>query len=213
MLGPHLYELGYWSVKARLIGNARIRARRGGIRGWQVVRNDLVRHLRQDSNCYAALMVDYYRLPQSGGRSWPGRADSVEAPMESRAGHVETALRRDLLDLPDGDSLQRRFVPCVVLHEFEALLFSDCDRLATAIGRPDLSEPFQTIRRGFDSPEAIDDSPLTAPSKRIAKLNPEYQKRIDGINAARSIGLARICEECPSFSSWINRLESLLQIN
>ena len=214
VLGPHLYGSGYWSVDARLIGNSRIRARRGGIRGWQqVVRKDVVRHLREDAGCYAALMVDYYRLPQSGKRAWPGRAESIGVPMASRADYVESALCQDLTKLPDGELLKRRFIPCIVMHEFEALLFSDCERFATAIGRFELSESLQAIRDEFESPEAIDDSPLTAPSKRIEGLIPEYQKRIDGINAARHIGLERIRNECPSFANWLSRLESIPAID
>ena len=63
-----------------------------------------------------------------------------------------------------------RFVPYVMMHEFEALLFSDCDAFARGIFRPELGTDFQRIRDAFDSPEEIDDSPITAPSKRIELL-------------------------------------------
>jgi hypothetical protein len=35
VLAPHLYHHGYQDVSARLIGNARLRDRRGGIRRWK----------------------------------------------------------------------------------------------------------------------------------------------------------------------------------
>ena len=211
VLGPHLYELGFWSVKARLIGNARLRARRGGIRSWQVIRKDIVRNLSEDPKLFAALMVDYYRLPQTGIRAWPGRAEAATHPIGCRSRHVESALRKDLIDFVGDDSLKCRFIPCVVMHEFEALLFSDCEQLAAAMRRPDLMEPLQAIRDQFDSPESIDDSPITAPSKRLIGLNPYFHKRIEGINAARHIGLEIMRGECPSFSNWIDRLESLAE--
>jgi hypothetical protein len=45
VLKPHLLTRGYVNVSARLIGNARLRDRRGGIRGWNTVRNDVLNHL------------------------------------------------------------------------------------------------------------------------------------------------------------------------
>src|SRR3972149_9776665 len=73
ILAPHLYYSGYSKVSARLVGNARQRYRRGGIRGWPAVRKDIVNHLKEDSSCIATTMVDYYALPQSGGWAWAGR--------------------------------------------------------------------------------------------------------------------------------------------
>ena len=47
ILAPHSYKQGYERVGARLAGNARQRDRRGGIRAWGAVRNDIVRHLKE----------------------------------------------------------------------------------------------------------------------------------------------------------------------
>ena len=69
VLAPHLCELGYTSVRARLLGNARQRSRRGGIRPWNSVRQDILNHLREDETALATTMVDYYGLPYT----WPGR--------------------------------------------------------------------------------------------------------------------------------------------
>jgi hypothetical protein len=54
-----------------------------------------------------------------------------------------------------GEFEARRFVPFVVMHEFEGLLFSDCDRFANGISRPQLAQAFRGIRRQFASPEEI----------------------------------------------------------
>jgi hypothetical protein len=64
-LSPHLVAIGYASVSARLIGNARQRRRRGGIRGWDSVRNDIMNHLREDPTCLAT-EVDPNRWTDSG---------------------------------------------------------------------------------------------------------------------------------------------------
>src|SRR5262245_54573286 len=73
VLEPHLCSRGYSQVSARLMGNARQRDRRGGIRSWSMVKEDIVTHLKQDRQCLASCMVDYYALPQTGERAWPGR--------------------------------------------------------------------------------------------------------------------------------------------
>jgi hypothetical protein len=41
VLSPHLYRFGYQKISARLVGNARMRHRRGGIRAWPSVRQDI----------------------------------------------------------------------------------------------------------------------------------------------------------------------------
>jgi uncharacterized protein DUF4276 len=103
----------------------------------------------------------------------------------------------------------RQFVPFVLVHEFEGLLFSDCRAFADSIGRPDMAASFQEIRDAFDTPEHIDDSPVTAPSKRVERLVPTYQKPLFGNLAALEIGLDKIRAECPHLAAWLTRLETI----
>lgn len=100
-----------------------------------------------------------------------------------------------------------RFVPYVMMHEFEGLLFSDCKRFGDGIRRPDLAAHFQGIRDGFNSPEEIDDSPISAPSKRVESLVPGYEKPLLGALAVLEIGLQAIRAECPNFRAWLESLE------
>ena len=37
VLAPHLFTRGFAAVSAKLMGNARLRSRRGGVRGWPEV--------------------------------------------------------------------------------------------------------------------------------------------------------------------------------
>lgn len=71
------------------------------------------------------------------------------------------------------------------------------------------SEVSEAIRNAFASPEEIDDSPLTAPSKRVEKLVPGYTKPLLGTLAVLEIGLEAIRRECPHFGCWLGRLEAL----
>jgi len=209
VLRDHLLKQGYELVSARIIGNARLRRRRGGIRPWPPVRRDIVNHLRQDPGCVATTIVDFYGLPQRGDGAWPGRAGAVGSEIGRKASCVEKALLGNLSNHMGRDFDQGRFVPFVVMHEFEGLLFSDCAAFGQAIGRADLESHFRRIRDEFETPEHINDSPDTAPSKRIENLVPQYEKPFLGTLAALEIGLARIRAECPHFAGWLDRLESI----
>jgi len=207
VLADHLRSAGYEKVSARLMGNARQRDRRGGIRAWSAVRSDIVRHLMQDPGCVLTTMVDYYGLPESGPRAWPGRAQAATAAFAQKAALVEEALAADLVKELTVERAGKRFIPYVMMHEFEGMLFSDCKCFASGIGLPDLAADLTAIRREFGSPEEINDSTHTAPSKRIEALVPGYQKPLHGNIAAIEIGLAAIRAQCVHFSEWLRRLE------
>ena len=209
ILAPHLLDYGFTQVSARLLGNARLRDRRGGIRSWNAVRNDILNHLKEDTSCLATTMVDYYALPQSGEKAWPGRAESGRLSFAWKAPTVQDALLKDIGEAMGSSFNPRRFVPYVMMHEFEGLLFSDCDRFSAGIGMPNLAPQFSAIRAAFGTPEEINDSPETCPSRRVAVLFPGYQKPLHGVDAVRAIGLNAIRAECPFFRGWIERLEAL----
>ncbi len=204
VLAPHLYRVGYTGVGARLLGNARQRSRRGGIRPWDSVRSDILNHLAADHETLATTMVDYYGLPDT----WPGREQAgARNTLSERAASVEEAVLDDIAGSLGSDFDRRRFVPYVVMHEFEGLLFSDPDRFARGIGRTDLTSDLQGIRDEFQGPEEINDSPDTAPSKRVHNLFEGYQKPLMGVLAVEAIGLATIRAQCPLFSGWVEKLE------
>lgn len=209
VLASHLAGYGYSSVSARLVGNARQRSRRGGIRSWSSVRNEIMNHLKADRRCLATTMVDYYGLPASGNGAWPGRREAPRLLLAERAAHVERACTQDVVERA-GDDVARRLVPFVMIHEFEALLFSDCRRFAEGIGRRRNLRDLQRIRDMYRTPEEINDSPDGAPSKRIEALIPSYDKPFMGTLAALEVGIDAMQAACPHFSSWLERLRSVV---
>ena len=126
---------------------------------------------------------------------WPARVGAT-SPTQ-----IEAAMAKEI-----GSG---RFLPFVMMHEFEALLFSDCATFCRSIEQVGIEPQLSRIRAEFASPEKINDSPHTAPSKRILQLMPGYQKPLDGVNAARAIGLDRMRAECPHLNDWLERLVAL----
>lgn len=206
VLAPYLYANGYSSISARIVGNARLRSRRGGIKPWSSVKSDISRHLASDGESYATTMVDYYALPAESGKAWPGRAEAASLTHSQKATHIEKKLTEDLLNSSSDHTVAYRFIPYIAIHEFEALLFSDCAGFANALGMPELSSKLQSIRDGFQSPEEINDSPITAPSKRVESIFSRYEKPLYGNIAALEIGIEKMSDECPHFANWIERL-------
>lgn len=204
ILAPHLSSFDVFAT-ATMMGGARTRSDRGGVRPWQGVLMKICDFLRQDRSLVVSTMVDYYGMP----RDWPGRA--AVPPSGATPSQIAEPIERGMWDAVVSEMGSgfdaSRFVPYVMMHEFEAMLFSDCNGLAVGIRQPALAQDLQTVRDEFATPEAIDDSPDSAPSKRIERLFPGYRKRLMGTAAARAIGLEAIREECPHFAEWMGRLE------
>lgn len=201
VLAPRLSGFGVYA------GATMIKARGSGIGRWEGALKRIVGFLKQDGGQVVSTMVDYYGMPPN----WPARAS--DPPSGATPSQIAEPIERAMLDAVvgklGGDFDSSRFVPYVMMHEFEAMLFSDCAAFGDGIGRYDLADAFQSIRDEFANPEAIDDSPDYAPSKRIKKLMCEYQKPLMGMWATERIGLAAIREECPHFRGWVGRLERL----
>lgn len=209
VLASHLTGCGYVSVSARLVGSRGARTQRGGAAPWPSVRNRIVGYLKEDRHAFSTTMVDYYGMLQSGSRAWPGRNEATRMrPLAERAAFVQNAIAEDIAQHMGANFDRRRFIPYVSMHEFEALLFSDCKRFAKSIGHPDIAGEMEAILTQFGDPEAIDDSRETAPSKRILQLVPGYQKVAMGATAVQNIGLDIIRSRCANFAEWLGRLEA-----
>ncbi len=149
---------------------------------------------------YVTTLVDYYGFRVSGKQK---RAD-LEARIADRAQQA----------LGAGYSPEH-ILPYVQMHEFEALLFSNVEGFDLEDSWTDQQRAvLKRIRAGFLTPEDIDDSPQTAPSKRIGGVFPGYERRkaLYGPLIAENIGLDAIRRECPGFHAWLSRLESLSRV-
>ena len=185
----------------------------GGKVSWETIRRDIVRTLKERSDRFCTTVFDFYAMPND----WPGRSKASALPWEERGAHVEDALLKNLAEHMGKDFRQERFIPYVQVHEFEAILFSDVEGLAGVLrDLPGMrsGDVISRLRKIVDEaggPEAINDDPNTAPSKRILSLVAGYRKPIHGVIAAQRIQISTMRASCPSFDRWLTRLEALSQ--
>lgn len=116
--------------------------------------------------------------------------------------------------LSDKGLSTRKTLPYVQRYEFEALLFSNIERFEYVLDgwNDDVKQQLQNIRTTFATPEEINNSKETAPSKRIlAAFAPgTYSKTEHGPIIAEEIGLKTIRQECPEFNNWVQAMERLV---
>lgn len=166
---------------------------------------DLRNQLNSFKSCYSSTLFDFYGL----SNDFPGKSDARTKPtLSQKQLTVCEALSQELAEKLD-EGPMRRFIPYIQMHEFEGLLFSEPNRMANGMGRDNLAQRFADIRREFETPEHIDDSPVTAPSKRIQELFPRYRKVQMGERAAKAVTLETIRQECRLFDAWLRKLENL----
>lgn len=205
VLTPHLAKFKVWLNTPVLVANARKKGMtlRGGGRHFGPMQNDIERRLKEDrrDDVYFTTMIDLYALYSD----FPGRsvADKLRFDPYRRVESLEAAWRELTAD--------RRFIPFIQVHEFEAYLFVDMSKFVDFECPPRAIRALQRVANSTKSPELIDDGQHTAPSKRIIAQFPDYknQKTTMGPQMAEMIGLPAIRAKCPHFDAWISRLEGL----
>jgi len=199
VLAPHLVNYNIFadatSVYTKIVGGRR--AYRGGVNSYGKIKNDLVNLLKGDpSACAVTTMFDYYAFPTD----IPGYDSQPTQGCYEKANYLENQIFMDVND--------PRLIPNLLVHEFEALLFSDPTCIATVFngkGTDDLNE----IVSLCGAPENINNSPETAPSKRLLMIYPNYSKVLHCSLIIPKIGLDIIRVRCPHFNNWLNTLENL----
>jgi hypothetical protein len=199
ILNPYLNERGIYliptlAVTKRIVGKP---SHKGGIVTFEKVKGDIHRLLGDNGSIAVTTMIDFYALPSN----FPGKQDKILGNVYDRVQYLEQKFTKDINN--------PKFRPYLSLHEFEALLFSRPQLIAETLGQPNKIPELNKIRTSFATPEEINDSPVTAPSKRLERLFPDYQKPLYGALIALNIGLTTLCQECPHFAEWVQWLEQL----
>jgi len=206
VLRPHFAAHGVFLHPAVLIAHARRKgkAHRGGGRRYKTMRDDIERFTRQDAghDVRFTTLIDLYALAPD----FPQLADS------EKLRHLPYDRVQTLEQAWYDDQSDRRFVPFIVLHEYETFLFAKPDEFSLFYpNEPKAIQALQKTASDAGNIELINDGPETAPSKRIIAEFPSYEKgkTTVGPQVAELIGLHRIRECCRHFDEWVRKIEAL----
>ncbi|MBL8150016.1 MAG: DUF4276 family protein [Blastocatellia bacterium] len=170
----------------------------GGVSKYEEVRKQINIQLKTDRAAWVTTMIDYYGLKDFLNK------DNLSSSMSSyeKAKILQKAFQEDI-----GSS---NFIANLMIHEFEALLFSDTEAFNKNFPA-DVVNKLKSICGKFETPEHINDSKNSAPSKRIASCCKGYDKIIHGNLIALDIGLETLRKQCHNFDEWVSKIENLAQ--
>ncbi|HOG51106.1 MAG TPA: DUF4276 family protein [Lentisphaeria bacterium] len=206
VFAPHLALFGI-AVDARCVltskDNRAAKEYRGGLLSYRKAKGDIQNWLKEDNHpeCRFSTMFDLYALPDD----FPGyvKAEKITDPYQ-RVGLLEESLKNDIND--------RRFTPYIQLHEFEALILAEPRQLDWEYLEHDSPIRNLIVMMQGQNPELINAGPTTAPSKRILKEIPEYDKVTAGVAVVEKIGLSTLRQKCRHFNDWLTSLERLANV-
>lgn len=197
ILAPYIYrKLEYKCIVTPILIHLGQSGGKGGFVNYMHLRNDVMQSLKSnDSELIVTTFVDYFRIPQS-------RMPEHELWMDEQNHYIQVQMMEEAIarDIDD-----RRFIPYVQMHEFEALLFSSKRGFATYWNEKQV-EKLQKVIDTFACPEDINTNPAGAPSKRLLAINSSYNKVVDGNIVALEVGIETMLDACPKFRRWVENL-------
>ena len=194
VLAPYLRNKGVGLITPILIRTSK--TGRGGLVNYHHLYNTIKGLLSNphDGNIVVSSFVDFFRIPNN----MPGYVEAMRSGDDLRkVDNLQHALDDSIAD--------RRFIPYIQLHEFEALLFSNNNGFEY-LWEDEMSLKTKTIVDSFENPEDINSAPETAPSKRLLAINQKYDKVLEGNVIALEVGINEMLAKCPRFAEWVSSL-------
>lgn len=186
---PYLVGLGFTNaMHAQTITTNRKQHKKGGVTEYSKFRNEVTRTLAQ-GNVIITSLIDFFRLPSD----FPAHTSD-----STRIAQIEQAIHDDFDNNSD-------FIPYIQRHELEALMFSGREGFDLVIDDSGKLKQIDQILEAYDNPEDINNSPDTAPSKRLIKIF-GYDKTADGELIFDMLGIDRMLSKCPRFAEWIDKI-------
>lgn len=173
---------------------------KGGVVSYAKVKPQILRLCKQDPDAVVTTLFDLYALPTD----FPGKAApafAAHATGHQKAAFLEAQLAQDIG--------QPNFLANLVVYEYEALLFTQPSMFAQWTDDARVVTALNAAVASAGTPEAVNDSPQTAPSKRILAVMPGYQKTFHGPLIACDIGLDAMRQACLHFHAWLLAVEAL----
>ena len=201
ILRPYFQNCGLYNP----IQCFKIKHTQGGMHKYSYVRNDVLNTI-YETDVIVTTMFDLYALPHS----FPGydEAQAIENHLD-RVKFLEAKMKEDIEE--NQGRPFNNYIPYIQLHEFESLAFSSSNSFEALFEDNEMDyKGIKEVISTFSNPEDINDSPETAPSKRMQKLIPGYNKVTYGISLIEYTGIDTILRKCPHFREWVEKLKAAI---
>lgn len=190
---PYLINRGFYNtVTAQTIVTNRKQHKKGGVVSFGKFENEVIRTFAQ-GNVIITTLIDFFKLPTD----FPGYTNNSHQIVD-----IENAIWEHFHRNPN-------FIPYIQRHELEALMFSGREGFELVVDDERKLRQIYQILDQYVNPEDINNSPETAPSKRLQKIF-GYDKVDDGELIFGMMTIESIIEKCPRFADWISKIERKL---
>jgi len=171
---------------------------KGGDIKYQRLKFNIEKLLQTENDILVTTFIDFFRLKND----FPNYEASLDVFNKTqRVKFLEESLS-EAINHP-------RFIPYIQLHEFEGLLFSSKEGFEFLPDlKPNNLESLLLAVTEKENPEELNDGELTAPSKRLEKLIPGYDKNkpfFGGIIAEINT-IDTVLRRCKRFNNWVETL-------
>ena len=196
ILRPHFNSYDIYDVRPILMSTSK--GHKGGDVKYDRLKFNIEKLLNREHDVIVTTFIDYFRLKTD----FP----SFEVAQQKNNKYE----RIDILERALSEIINNpRFIPYIQLHEFEGLLF------ASEVGFESLTDiPTKNLNQlkeavyEKNNPEELNDGEQTAPSKRLERLIPGFDrnKPFYGGLIADFNTLRPVQERCTRFNNWVQTL-------
>lgn len=196
ILRPYFNSQYIFDVRPILMTTSK--GHKGGDIKFDRLKFNIEKLLNRESDVIVTTFIDFFRLKgdfpnfqiaQQKINKYD-RVDSLEQAMAANINHP-------------------RFIPYIQLHEFEGLLFASKEgfEFLPDLNPASLNSLLLAVNEK-ENPEELNDGELTAPSKRLEKLIPGFDKNkpFYGGLLAEVNTIQAILERCVRFNAWVESL-------
>ncbi len=181
---------------------------KGGGHGFNNIQHfkNTIEPLLFKENTIISTMIDHYGI--NSEQKLPNYENCLkQVASEDRIKCMENALLAEVKSIRNDCS---HFIPNILRHEMETLFFADVEN-GFALEDDGIQKEVAEIAAQYPNIEDINNSPKTAPSKRLIAIYEKYGKKYKKITSGVDIiaintGIEKMLEKSPRFKNWVENL-------
>ena len=169
---------------------------RGGITDYSKFTKDINNVLNDQSYDLITTFIDFYGFLKIA----PFKDEIDESNCYARVAQTENRLRKDIKN-------NKRFLPYMNLHEYEIIYYIDETITKKILNNNFDGKKYKKIIQNYKNIETINENPDDAPSKRLERICPSYDKIYHSTLISQELQLTSILDKCKHFKEWIDQIE------